>query len=246
MAQQKGSTMLHFGDDRVQKGRGWYPSLLQTTVVHRPYLLSDPAYLPGIDVSDAQGVVDWAEVADGCCRFAYARATEGVGVTDGCFSVNAQGATAAGILFGGYHVFHPDDDPQDQAAQFLSVARDRAQPGSNGYLPPVLEVDALPERAGSLVAAVGIWLDVVAQVLGRQPVIYANAGFWQTYLADTFRNRCRFWLAEYARSPQPVSGISDWTFWQYSQTGAYSGINVPVDMNWFAGNAEALARLRFC
>src|ERR1039458_9934968 len=57
----------------------------------------------GIDVSTSQGSINWARVKGNGITFAWAKATEGVGFTDGTFAVNEANAKAAGVLIGAYH-----------------------------------------------------------------------------------------------------------------------------------------------
>lgn len=59
--------------------------------------------LRGIDVSENNGRVDWAEVADAGAEFAIIRASYGKTGEDSMFAANAMGALAAGLKVGAYH-----------------------------------------------------------------------------------------------------------------------------------------------
>jgi lysozyme len=53
------------------------------------------------------------------------------------------------------------------------------------------------------------------------------------------------WVAHYTEKPTPniPSGFTDYTLWQYSESGAIAGINGNVDMNKFNGTLADLQSL---
>ena len=91
----------------------------------------------GIDVSENNGDVDWASVAQGGFTFAYARATLGRESNDPTFEANRAGARAHGLRFGGYHLPYPGNSSAEQQAEhFLSVAKPK-----QGDLLPAIDVE---------------------------------------------------------------------------------------------------------
>jgi lysozyme len=197
-----------------------------------------PPRLKGIDVSHYQGHVDWQAVKAAGCAFAFAKATEGTGVTDPYFAANWAGMQAAGLARGAYHFFRPAEDAKQQAAHFLSTVQ--LAPGD---LPPVLDVetnDGVPNSA--IVEGVQLWLEAVEPVTGVTPVIYTAASFWDAHLNDQFGSY-PLWIAHYtaASSPAPLpAGWADWTFWQYSQSLAIAGVSGAADHDYFDGTPEDL------
>jgi len=90
------------------------------------------------------------------------------------------------------------------------------------------------------------WLDVIQQNLGRSPIIYTSANFWNTALGGTSAFAgYPLWVAHYTShaAPNIPSGFSDYLFWQYSDSGSVSGIKGNVDMDWFKGSAADLNQL---
>lgn len=82
----------------------------------------------GIDVSEANGHIDWQKVKanEPKVDFAFIKASEGVGYTDPRLKENAINAHAAGIKIGFYHfaTLNSKDvvnDAQSEAAYFLKV-----------------------------------------------------------------------------------------------------------------------------
>ena len=89
--------------------------------------------LNGIDVSYAQGEIDWHAVRAAGVAFAFVKATEGTSIQDARFARNWVEAKSAGIRRGAYHFFHFGDDPVAQASDFLASAK----PQEGDLLPAV-------------------------------------------------------------------------------------------------------------
>src|SRR5207247_1132521 len=70
--------------------------------------------------------------------------------------------------------------------------------------------------------------------------IYTNASFWNAHLNSNFGSY-PLWIANYGvSSPKIPNGWTAWNFWQYSQSGACSGVNGDVDTNYFNGSINEL------
>ena len=78
----------------------------------------------GIDVSSAQGNINWSSVhADGVAFGKFAKATEGTSVSDADFAGNMTRGKAAGVQMGAYHFAYPDVNcPSAEANHFWNVA----------------------------------------------------------------------------------------------------------------------------
>ncbi len=202
---------------------------------------NSPTRLTGIDVSHFQGHVDWQAVKAAGCAFAFAKATEGTGVTDADFAVNWAGMQSAGLLRGAYHFYRAAERAADQAAHFLATVR-----FAPGDLPPVLDIEVNDGVTGeALVGGVQTWLDAVEPAAGVTPVIYTNTSFWDAHFNDQF-SAYPLWIAHYTSAPAPSplpAGWADWTFWQYSQSLHISGVSGNVDHDYFDGTLDALQAL---
>jgi lysozyme len=64
-------------------------------------------YIPGIDVSEEQGVIDWAKVANAGVKFAIIKCGNGNEGFDSKFLANVAGAKAHGIACGAYQFLFP-------------------------------------------------------------------------------------------------------------------------------------------
>lgn len=194
--------------------------------------------LLGIDVSDFQGRVDWQTVAKSGVVFAFAKATEGATFVADTFATNWAGMKTAGLVRGAYHFFRPTKDPIAQANLFLRTAKTAI-----GDLPPVLDVEVSDGvSASELNRRVAQWLKVVETATKRQAIIYTSLGFWEAGLnnSDAFRGH-PLWIAQYGvNAPELPGNWSQWTFWQYSDTGRVAGVAGGVDVNRFNGPLASL------
>jgi lysozyme len=206
--------------------------------------------LLGIDVSHYNGVISWKAVAAAGIAFAYAKATESLGVSDKRFPANWAGMKQAGLPRGAYHFFHPAKPVQAQAAKFIAAVGALAA----GDLPPMLDLEetsaAKDEWDGvPLAERVPLalqWLKIVERALGRKPIVYTRRGFVQQKLGKAAALASYpLWVAHYTKAPKPAlpPGWNTWTIWQYSDAGAVDGITGKVDMDRFQGTRADLLAL---
>ena len=141
----------------------------------------------GIDVSKYQNIIDWESVKsmninNVQIRFAFIKATEGLGNEDPQFSRNWKKARGAGMTRGAYHYFLATKSGRAQAENFINSVNLQA-----GDLPPVLDIeqtygvspDKVRERAKE-------WLEAIQTYYGVLPVIYTNVEFYKKFLKDDF------------------------------------------------------------
>jgi len=197
----------------------------------------------GIDLSHHNGFVDFTKLSAGGLVFAFVKASEGRFTKDPLYAANYTGLKQNQILRGAYHFFYPQLDAQAQASNFLSVVTQL----NAGDLPPVLDVEVSGEQSPSAIAAaMQQWLNAVQQNLGRTPIIYTAAGFWNAALGGTTSFATYpLWVAEYTgnSSPRLPNGFTDYIFWQYSESGSVPGIAGNVDLDQFNGSLADLNQL---
>ncbi len=215
----------------------------------------------GIDVSAAQGHLDWGQFRASGISFAYIKATEGTGVFDVRFNNHWQGARAAGILRGGYHFFHPTLDPLAQARNFASSVG-----VGQSDLPPVLDIEGDGDNAfivNNMAAnfdRARIWLETVEGALNLKPVIYTGPGFWNQVInrlggvAPGWLGKYTLWVAHWftqftdgVTRPIIPNGWHNWTFWQFASPDNANGMpaSIPaiaqsVDVDFYNGTEEQL------
>ncbi|KAJ7665936.1 glycoside hydrolase family 25 protein [Mycena polygramma] len=217
----------------------------------------------GIDVSHFQANVDWATVKANGISFVYIKATEGTTFLDPSFSSKYSGATAAGLIRGGYHFAHPDSSTgAAQANYFLahggtwySIFRFRVLPccpggwsADNITLPGALDIEypaSGPECYGLSASAMVSWISDFSSTYyaatTRYPVIYTTTDWWTTCTGNSaaFAANNPLWIAHHSSSMGPLpAGWSYATFWQYADSGPNPG-----DQDLFNGDAAGLQRM---
>lgn len=200
-------------------------------------------YVSGIDVSHYQGRIDWPKVAESGVRFAFIKAMDGLVAVDGMFGTNWNAARVAKVERGAYHFFRAEQDAEQQAKLFISRLSD-----DWGELPPVLDFEMLGKAtAEQALKAAEHWMQLVEEASGRRPILYTCSSFWRAQVNDSHSfSTYPLWIANYTTLVQPMlpSGWKQWTFWQHSEQGRVPGINGPVDLDRFCGNAMELEAWR--
>lgn len=190
--------------------------------------------LSGIDVSEANGVIDWEKVKEsGEVEFVYAKATEGRTIQDARFKENHDGCKKAGIPFAPYHFFHfGSSTPEDQAANFLSVIN-----GYEGHLLPMVDVEGASQDhikdVGVMVHRLSQFLQIVEKTLGgKKMIIYTGYSWWQDVMngTDCFSGHPCF-VAAYNHTPDEDTphGWKKFSLWQFSDKRSIPGAPGHVD-----------------
>jgi GH25 family lysozyme M1 (1,4-beta-N-acetylmuramidase) len=211
----------------------------------------------GLDVSSYQGSsINWTNVGAAGYLFAWAKATEGVSITDPDFTINAVNAKKAGVHIGAYDFAHPEDNsPSAEANHFWSVAGNYIL--NDGLsVQPALDYETftapnnIPVGAASYADWANQWCsNIVSKAAAAgvvvKPVIYistCDAGNLNSSVASSIP-----WIANPSGlSPQTGSpwsstscsssgyqvwGAGVWTVWQYSWTDTVPGIPGTGDMD---------------
>jgi GH25 family lysozyme M1 (1,4-beta-N-acetylmuramidase) len=226
-----------------------------------PVVAAPAAWVPGIDVSKWQGTMNWPLTVNRGVKFTFIRAFNGI-ARDDRVEQNAAGAKAAGLPFGLYTYFRPGVDATQQANVLVAEHR-----RLGATLLPVVDVETADGLAPAEVAKrVRKMVDTVAAAIGRKPVIYTAAWFWNPQVRDGSFGDCLLWASRYPSSSQPPAdpalwaewalaksqpvppvGWSRWDIWQFSADGngrgAYYGAqSSSLDLN--VCSAEVFSKLQ--
>ena len=191
----------------------------------------------GIDVSSAQGTINWAETAK-AVDFAILKAggSNAGFYTAPMFNENYAAATKHGVPLGAYYFVGPNftsaDAGKADAARFLKIVK-----GKRFSYPLFLDVDTGDEapspktRKGNTDAAIA-FCDAVEKA-GYYVAIYSSAvsGF-QDRLELARLKKYDKWVADYRQSTIDAGGPKiACGMWQYSETGHVAGIAGKVDLD---------------
>ena len=191
----------------------------------------------GVDVSSHQGSIDWLSVArDGIdfavIRIGYRGTTEGGLFADERFALNLAGAKAVGLPVGAYFFSQATTDAE--ADEEASFALDALGTTTLDY-PLVFDQEFSIEggsRSGDLsvqqaTSNVRTFCERVRDA-GYKPMFYGNDGDIGRVDLSALSD-IPLWFAEYDVSKP--SGQYDFCMWQYSSSGAVSGISNGADMS---------------
>ncbi|RKQ34165.1 GH25 family lysozyme [Kocuria tytonis] len=202
-----------------------------------------PAGIAGMDVSGWQAAVNWsAEYANGA-RFAYVKATEGVGYASEAFADQYTGSYSVGMNRGSYHFALPSQSSGAEQADFF-VNNGGGWSADGRTLPGLLDIEYNPYSVlgdtcyNMSAAQTNAWIksfsDRYKQRTGRLPAIYTTADWWATCTGNTAQfNNHPLHLASYGvQYPSYMpNGWSRHDLWQFSDNGPFSG-----DSNVYGGS----------
>lgn len=183
----------------------------------------------GIDVSEYQGVIDWARVKDSGKDFAILRCGYGRNADqkDTRFEENYKNAKRVGINVGAYLFSYAvtPEQARAEAENCLSFIQ-----GKQFEYPIVYDVEtAAQKKLGK--AKLSALIEAFCEILeknGYYVSVYANLDFLNNYLDETVRTRYDIWLAQWA--PKPTYR-GQFGMWQYSANGTVDGIRGAVDLD---------------
>lgn len=197
----------------------------------------------GIDVSYAQGQIDWHKVRamkddDVSVSFAFIKATEGLLTVDPYFKRNWREAAKTGIICGAYHYFRPFKSGKQQARFFLQTAS-----VEQGDLPLVVDVETLDGKDPRVMREeLKAFVKHIQLKTKVKPIIYSGLSFYHDYLQGYFDDHI-LWIAHYHQNELRIRKQGPWHFWQHSDRGRINGINHAVDFNVFNGDSSSFRKL---
>jgi GH25 family lysozyme M1 (1,4-beta-N-acetylmuramidase) len=203
--------------------------------------------LPGIDVSDYQGDVNWASVSKSI-DFSYAKATEGTYYTNAYFAQQYNGPYEYGVIRGAYHFGIPSNSSgQAQAEYFIDNGGGWSDDGKT--LPGALDIEYNPYGAecygltqSQMVTWIANFVNEYASLEHVYPVIYSTTDWWSTCTGNYsgFAAKDPLWIANYSAGSGGTlpAGWGYYTFWQYASSGS-----LPGDQDVFNGALSGLQGL---
>lgn len=190
----------------------------------------------GIDVSSANGEIDWKKVYDSGIRFVmlragYRGAVSGDIILDKSFEINAKNAIRAGLDVGAYFFSQAVTEVEavEEASACLELAKDVSltypimvkcdQAGGLG------RADALDEETRTKNALAFIKTIESGEISSG---VYASSAWLTTNLDTKDLKKHLIWMAEYKKIP---TYEKYYDMWQYASKGTVSGIEGFVNLN---------------
>ncbi|MDY4042179.1 MAG: GH25 family lysozyme, partial [Collinsella sp.] len=203
----------------------------------------------GIDVSYANGAINWTQVKRAGVDFAILRLGYGWGGDDAQFLNNVAGARANGIKIGVYlYSYAWDAASATREAQWtLQVLQRAGLNPSDLDLPVFYDIENVSKKTGKpagvddnnqyreitggpagFAAMATAWANVIKGA-GFTPGMYTSKTWWETYLTDAVFGQWQRWVAQW-NSTNTYKGT--YSTWQYTSDGTVAGISGRVDLNY--------------
>ena len=185
----------------------------------------------GIDVSNWQGNINFAEVKSDGIQVVYIKASEGANYIDPFFEQNYQGAKENGLLIGVYHYLTATsvEEARVQANFFGSVIS-----GKNLDCKLAMDFESFGNLNIDEINQISlVFLEQIQAITGKEPVVYSD-----TFNAtNTFGSQVAnypLWVAQYGVSEPTENGKWDtWVGFQFTDEGVVAGIDGFVDRDKF-------------
>lgn len=189
----------------------------------------------GIDVSEAQGIIDWDAVAADGIEFVFVRLgnrgnTEGGLYPDDLYAYNIKNATAAGLRVNAYF-YSQAVTPQeaiDEATYVLGLIEGLPFKGAIAFDHETGSGGRIGDLSGSETTAITRAFCDRIKAAGYDVVVYGNQ-YDLGRVEEKYLDSSTIWLAEYGVT-HPTSPLG-MTYWQYTHQGSVNGIATSVDMN---------------
>lgn len=191
---------------------------------------STPTY-NGIDVSEWQGEINWAEVSNSGIEVAYIRASEGNNYVDPYALDNYNGAKANNIKVGFYHYLtaRTNAEALDEAEFFVSAIK-----GLNVDCKLAMDFEYFGELDRNQINQISrTFLEEVKRLSGKEVIIYSDAYNAAYTFGEQLAEEYPVWIADYGVT-EPGDGNWDvWEGFQYTDEGRVAGIYGSVDKDYF-------------
>jgi GH25 family lysozyme M1 (1,4-beta-N-acetylmuramidase) len=215
-----------------------------------------PAGTPqGVDVASWQhpngAPINWGQVAGAGYSFVFIKATEGTYYRNRYLPGDYGAAGSAGLFRAAYAFAAPNASDGASQADYLLNYAPYTYDGRS--IPPTVDLEWDPYDSSmpcwglstsSMVSWIADFVNEVQLRVGRPPVIYTAASWWnQCTGGSSAFNADPLWIASWgSSSPTLPAGWSSWAFWQWTSRGSVPGISgTTVDLDYFQGGASALA-----
>jgi lysozyme len=205
--------------------------------------------MEGIDVSHWNDPITWGNL-DAGKTFVIIKATDGA-TQDPIYGPSLTACRGLALqAIGSYHFFEPNVPPTNQFNNI--VANVNLQTGD---LRIAVDIENLYDKTGALTYAmspadVQNVADLVAQLYanyGTYPIVYTSASVWSAMgdpdiVGGVAFSSCPLWIAHYTAAPAPTVPAPwlTWRIWQYSKTGAVTGIPGNADLDRTSDNLADL------
>lgn len=217
-------------------GNGW-PVYNWFNQFNRGYCSGVGAY-KGVDVSEWQGKINWAQVKTAGVDFAILRCGYASTYSDKQWHNNVQGCLSSGMPFGVY-LYSRATSPEEASKEadfVISQLKSEYLTGADLAFPVYFDMEDSKMVGKNYAAIAQAFFDKLTAA-GYPVGTYANLSWWNTRLTSPVFDKYSKWVAAYNASIgltyAPMSNFSEGNgVWQFSDYGSIPGISGRVDLNY--------------
>ena len=217
-------------------GNGW-PVYNWFDQFNRGYCSGVGAY-KGVDVSEWQGKINWAQVKTAGVDFAILRCGYASTYSDKQWHNNVQGCLSSGMPFGVY-LYSRATSPEEASKEadfVISQLKSEYLTGADLAFPVYFDMEDSKMVGKNYAAIAQAFFDKLTAA-GYPVGTYANLSWWNTRLTSPVFDKYSKWVAAYNASIgltyAPMSNFSEGNgVWQFSDYGSIPGISGRVDLNY--------------
>lgn len=217
-------------------GNGW-PVCNWFDQFNRGYCSGVGAY-KGVDVSEWQGKINWAQVKTAGVDFAILRCGYASTYSDKQWHNNVQGCLSSGMPFGVY-LYSRATSPEEASKEadfVISQLKSEYLTGADLAFPVYFDMEDSKMVGKNYAAIAQAFFDKLTAA-GYPVGTYANLSWWNTRLTSPVFDKYSKWVAAYNASIgltyAPMSNFSEGNgVWQFSDYGSIPGISGRVDLNY--------------
>lgn len=224
-------------------GNGW-PVYNWFDQFNRGYCSGAGAY-KGIDVSEWQGEINWAQVKTAGVDFAILRCgrtfledEKKPKRVDNYWYRNVEGCLSSGMPFGAFYYSQATSpaEASEEADWAIYALQSAGVKGSDLAFPVYFDMEDSKMVGKNYAAIAQAFFDKLTAA-GYPVGTYANLSWWNTRLTSPVFDKYSKWVAAYNASIgltyAPMSNFSEGNgVWQFSDYGSIPGISGRVDLNY--------------
>ena len=188
----------------------------------------------GIDVSNWQGYINYAQVKDAGIQIVYIKASQGTNIKDAYFDINYENAKANGLQVGFYHYLTATNtrEAQEQANFFVSVIS-----GKTPDCKLVLDYETFGGVGRAEINNIArTFMERVQQLTNKEVILYSDLSNARSTFDASLANEYELWIAYYGNRNNLINIETSWNTYigiQYTDRGRVNGINGSVDRDLY-------------
>ena len=185
----------------------------------------------GVDVSQWQREINFAEVERAEIEIVYIKSSEGVSYIDPYFEENYQKAKESGIKVGFYNYVRARNvEEAEREAQFFSGVIS----GKEADCKLAMDFESFGDLSVEEINQISeAFLSKTQELTGKELVIYSDAFNAREIFSKELASRYPLWVAEYDVENPSETRWQNWIGFQYTNRGEVAGINGFVDRDDF-------------